>query len=37
MVARIINVEPSLTGLPIERISSGTGEPLIDLSDINPT
>jgi damage-control phosphatase, subfamily II, stand-alone protein len=29
---RVEQAEPSLTGLPIERVSSGTGEPLIDLS-----
>ncbi len=29
---RIVETEPSLAGLPIERVSTGTGEPLIDLS-----
>jgi damage-control phosphatase, subfamily II, stand-alone protein len=33
---KVVAVEPSFEGLGIERISSGTGEPLIDLSDINP-
>jgi type II pantothenate kinase len=28
--------EPSLTGLPIEFVSGGTGEPLIDLSKVSP-
>lgn len=32
---RIIDVEPSLRDLPIERVSSGTGEPLIDLSKVS--
>lgn len=29
---RIVEVEPSLAALPIEIVSTGTGEPLIDLS-----
>ena len=29
---RVLEVEPSLVGLPIEPVSTGTGEPLIDLS-----
>jgi uncharacterized protein with ATP-grasp and redox domains len=33
---RIIETEPSLAGLPIELICTGTGEPLIDLSQISP-
>jgi len=32
---RIIEAEPSLGTLPIERVSSGTGEPLIDLSKVS--
>src|SRR5581483_5455318 len=32
---RIIQVEPSLRKLPIEIVSSGTGEPLIDLSEVS--
>ncbi len=32
---RIIEVEPSLAELPIERVSTGTGEPLIDLSAVS--
>jgi uncharacterized protein with ATP-grasp and redox domains len=33
---RILEMEPSLTNLPIERVSTGTGEPLIDLSAVSP-
>ena len=33
---RIIAAEPSLAKLPIERISTGTGEPLIDLQGVSP-
>ncbi len=32
---RILETEPSLATLPIERVSSGTGEPLIDLSAVS--
>lgn len=32
---RILETEPSLAGLPIERVSTGTGEPLIDLSAVS--
>lgn len=32
---RILAAEPSLRGLPIRRVSSGTGEPLIDLSEVS--
>jgi type II pantothenate kinase len=32
---RILAVEPSLAGLPIQLISTGTGEPLIDLSEVS--
>jgi uncharacterized protein with ATP-grasp and redox domains len=32
---RILEVEPSLRDLPIERVSSGTGEPLIDLLKVS--
>jgi type II pantothenate kinase len=32
---RIIAAEPSLAGLPIELVSTGTGEPLIDLSRVS--
>jgi type II pantothenate kinase len=32
---RILQVLPSLASLPIERISTGTGEPLIDLSAVS--
>jgi type II pantothenate kinase len=32
---RIIEAEPSLAALPIERVSTGTGEPLIDLSAVS--
>jgi type II pantothenate kinase len=32
---RILAAEPSLQGLPIQRISTGTGEPLIDLSEVS--
>jgi type II pantothenate kinase len=33
---RILAVEPSLRDLPIDRVSSGTGEPLIDLLGVSP-
>lgn len=33
---RIVEMEPSLADLPIERVTSGTGEPLIDLSAVSP-
>jgi uncharacterized protein with ATP-grasp and redox domains len=33
---RVLAAEPSLAGLPIERVSTGTGEPLIDLSAVSP-
>jgi type II pantothenate kinase len=32
---RIEEIEPSMAGLPIERVSTGTGEPLIDLSEVS--
>jgi type II pantothenate kinase len=32
---KIVAVEPSLADLPIERISTGTGEALIDLAEIS--
>ncbi len=32
---RIVETEPSLKNLPIQRVSTGTGEPLIDLSDVS--
>lgn len=32
---RIVEAEPSLAQLPIERVSTGTGEPLIDLSRVS--
>jgi type II pantothenate kinase len=32
---RIVETEPSLKSLPIERVSSGTGEPLIDLTEVS--
>ena len=32
---RVLEVEPSLRGLPIEIVSTGTGEPLIDLSKVS--
>ena len=32
----ILEMEPSMTNLPIERMSTGTGEPLIDLSAVSP-
>jgi uncharacterized protein with ATP-grasp and redox domains len=32
---RIIEIEPSLARLPIDIISTGTGEPLIDLSEVS--
>lgn len=33
---QIVEIEPSLRDLPIERVSSGTGEPLIDLIKVSP-
>lgn len=32
---RILETEPSLRGLPISLVSTGTGEPLIDLSEVS--
>ncbi len=32
---RIVEAEPSLASLPIEPVSTGTGEPLIDLSTVS--
>src|SRR5687768_2116804 len=32
---RIVQAEPSLARLPIDRVSTGTGEPLIDLSGVS--
>ncbi len=32
---RILETEPSLAGLPIQRVSTGTGEPLIDLAEVS--
>ena len=32
---KILEVEPSLAAIPIEMVSSGTGEPLIDLSAVS--
>jgi type II pantothenate kinase len=32
---RLVEVESSLAGLPIEAVSTGTGEPLIDLSRVS--
>jgi type II pantothenate kinase len=32
---RILEVEPSFSDLPIERVTSGTGEPLIDLLGVS--
>jgi uncharacterized protein with ATP-grasp and redox domains len=32
---RIVQAEPSMHGLPIERVSTGTGEPLIDLKEVS--
>jgi uncharacterized protein with ATP-grasp and redox domains len=32
---RIVQAEPSLQELPIERVSTGTGEPLIDLKEVS--
>lgn len=32
---RVLDVEPSLKSLPIEIVSTGTGEPLIDLSKVS--
>jgi uncharacterized protein with ATP-grasp and redox domains len=33
---RILQTEPSLKSLPITLVSTGTGEPLIDLSEVSP-
>jgi type II pantothenate kinase len=33
---RLCEVEPSLTDLPIQIVSTGTGEPLIDLRRVSP-
>ena len=33
---RVLMTEPSLTALPIEIVSTGTGEPLIDLALVSP-
>jgi uncharacterized protein with ATP-grasp and redox domains len=33
---RLLAAEPSMADLPIERVSTGTGEPLIDLSAVSP-
>jgi type II pantothenate kinase len=33
---RVVGAEPSIGGLPIEMVSTGTGEPLIDLGGISP-
>ena len=33
---RVLAAEPSLAGLPITLVSTGTGEPLIDLSAVSP-
>jgi type II pantothenate kinase len=33
---RVLETEPSLKGLPISAVSTGTGEPLIDLLDVSP-
>jgi uncharacterized protein with ATP-grasp and redox domains len=32
---RIVEMEPSLKGLPIEAVSTGTGEPMIDLAAVS--
>ena len=32
---KIVEAEPSLADLPIQRVSTGTGEPLIDLSEVS--
>ena len=32
---RIVNIEPSFRELPIDLVSTGTGEPLIDLSQVS--
>jgi uncharacterized protein with ATP-grasp and redox domains len=32
---RMLEVEPSLADLPIQRVSTGTGEPLIDLAEVS--
>jgi damage-control phosphatase, subfamily II, stand-alone protein len=33
---RIVETEPSFAKLPIEFVGTGTGEPLIDLSQVDP-
>jgi type II pantothenate kinase len=33
---RVLSTEPSIDGLPISFVSTGTGEPLIDLSAVSP-
>jgi type II pantothenate kinase len=33
---RILEAEPSIADLPIQRVSTGTGEPLIDLAEVSP-
>ncbi len=33
---RVLEKEPSIAGLPIEIVSTGTGEPLIDLLSVSP-
>ena len=33
---KLLAAEPSLAGLPIDPVSTGTGEPLIDLSAVSP-
>jgi type II pantothenate kinase len=33
--SRLVEAEPSLAGLPITRVSTGTGEPLIDLLGVS--
>jgi len=32
---RILEAEPSIADLPIQRVSTGTGEPLIDLAEVS--
>jgi type II pantothenate kinase len=32
---RILATEPTLAALPIQRVTTGTGEPLIDLGDVS--
>ena len=32
---RLVEAEPSLADLPIQRVSTGTGEPLIDLAEVS--